>query len=160
MQCGAGRVWQAAHVFSDVFVVVLMELFVADFVVFEAAFELVPDAAVERVIRQGARESKEEAGRKDDDRSRATHSDGDNDNGALNTGTVRPVLGRVASLDARSRLCGGFLVSETTGVLADMLGEIFRHMDGQNLGHGILPDTPIAHVERMLVRVRAAPTGA
>ena len=23
-----------------------------------------------------------------------------------------------------------------------------------NLGHGILPDTPIAHVERMLKRVR------
>ena len=23
-----------------------------------------------------------------------------------------------------------------------------------NLGHGVLPDTPIAHVERMLVRVR------
>ena len=25
-----------------------------------------------------------------------------------------------------------------------------------NLGHGILPDTPIAHVERMLARVRRA----
>jgi uroporphyrinogen decarboxylase len=25
-----------------------------------------------------------------------------------------------------------------------------------NLGHGILPETPIAHVERMIARVRAA----
>ena len=28
-----------------------------------------------------------------------------------------------------------------------------------NLGHGILPDTPIAHVERMLKRVRGTLTG-
>jgi uroporphyrinogen decarboxylase len=25
-----------------------------------------------------------------------------------------------------------------------------------NLGHGVLPDTPIAHVERLVARVRAA----
>jgi uroporphyrinogen decarboxylase len=25
-----------------------------------------------------------------------------------------------------------------------------------NLGHGVLPDTPIAHVERLVTRIRAA----
>jgi uroporphyrinogen decarboxylase len=28
-----------------------------------------------------------------------------------------------------------------------------------NLGHGVLPDTPIAHVERLLARVRGAGHG-
>jgi uroporphyrinogen decarboxylase len=48
------------------------------------------------------------------------------------------------------RAGGGALDREVDDVLNAFSGGPFIF----NLGHGILPDTPIAHVERMLKRVR------
>ena len=60
-----------------------------------------------------------------------------------------PVQGNV---DPLALLAGG-------AALDREVDDVLRHLgDGPlifNLGHGILPDTPIAHVERMLKRVRA-----
>jgi uroporphyrinogen decarboxylase len=50
------------------------------------------------------------------------------------------------------RAGGAALDAATDAVLAAFSRRPFIF----NLGHGILPDTPIAHVERMLARVRAA----
>lgn len=62
--------------------------------------------------------------------------------------TRRPVQG---NLDPLALLAGGeALDREIDDVLAAFAGGPFIF----NLGHGILPDTPIAHVEQMLRRVR------
>jgi uroporphyrinogen decarboxylase len=50
------------------------------------------------------------------------------------------------------RAGGAALDGAIDAVLAAFSGRPFIF----NLGHGILPDTPIPHVERMLARVRAA----
>ncbi len=56
------------------------------------------------------------------------------------------------NLDPLAVLAGGDgLKVEVAGILAAMRGR--RHIF--NLGHGILPPTPIAHVEAMLAQVRA-----
>ena len=59
-----------------------------------------------------------------------------------------PVQGNV---DPLALLAGG-------AALDREVDDVLRHLgDGPlifNLGHGILPDTPIAHVERMLKRLR------
>jgi len=50
-------------------------------------------------------------------------------------------------------VAGGAALDRAVDAVLEAFGErpfIF------NLGHGILPQTPIAHVERMLARVRGA----
>ena len=60
----------------------------------------------------------------------------------------RPVQG---NLDPMALLAGGeALDREVDVVLASFSGKPFIF----NLGHGILPDTPIAHVEQLVARVR------
>jgi uroporphyrinogen decarboxylase len=60
----------------------------------------------------------------------------------------RPVQG---NLDPLALLAGGTALDrEVDAVLASFSGKPFIF----NLGHGILPETPIAHVERMVARVR------
>jgi uroporphyrinogen decarboxylase len=60
----------------------------------------------------------------------------------------RPVQG---NLDPLALLAGGSALDrEVDAALAAFAGKPFIF----NLGHGILPDTPIAHVERMLGRIR------
>ena len=59
-----------------------------------------------------------------------------------------PVQG---NLDPLALLAGGAALDREVDAVMEALGGgpfIF------NLGHGILPETPIAHVERMLKRVR------
>jgi uroporphyrinogen decarboxylase len=61
---------------------------------------------------------------------------------------LRPVQG---NLDPLALLAGGAALDrEVDAVLAAFSGRPFIF----NLGHGILPETPIAHVEQMLARVR------
>jgi uroporphyrinogen decarboxylase len=60
----------------------------------------------------------------------------------------RPVQG---NLDPLALLAGGAALDRETDAILEHFGDgplIF------NLGHGILPETPIAHVERMIERVR------
>ncbi len=60
----------------------------------------------------------------------------------------RPVQG---NLDPLALLAGGAALDrEVDAVLASFSGKPFIF----NLGHGILPETPIAHVEQMIARVR------
>jgi uroporphyrinogen decarboxylase len=62
---------------------------------------------------------------------------------------IVPVQG---NLDPAALLAGGRALDEGIDAILAVLGDgplIF------NLGHGVLPDTPIAHVERMIARVRA-----
>jgi len=61
----------------------------------------------------------------------------------------RPVQG---NLDPLALLAGGSALDRAVdGILAAFAGGPFIF----NLGHGVLPDTPIAHVERLVARVRA-----
>jgi uroporphyrinogen decarboxylase len=63
---------------------------------------------------------------------------------------VKPVQGNV---DPLALLAGGAALDrEVDEVMAALTGGPFIF----NLGHGILPDTPIAHVEQMLKRVRGS----
>ncbi|MBO0751025.1 MAG: uroporphyrinogen decarboxylase [Bradyrhizobiaceae bacterium] len=65
--------------------------------------------------------------------------------------SCRPVQGNV---DPLALLAGGAALDrEIDAVLTSFSGRPFIF----NLGHGILPETPIAHVERMIARVRAFP---
>ena len=48
----------------------------------------------------------------------------------------------------RDGQCGGVVAAGERAVAAGTPGHIF------NLGHGIVPETPIAHVERLVRRVR------
>jgi uroporphyrinogen decarboxylase len=62
----------------------------------------------------------------------------------------RPVQG---NLDPLALLVGGEALDRSVDAILAALSDgpfIF------NLGHGVLPDTPIAHVERLIARVRAA----
>ena len=62
--------------------------------------------------------------------------------------TLKPVQG---NLDPLALLAGGAALDrEVDDVMAALAGGPFIF----NLGHGILPETPIAHVEQMLKRVR------
>jgi uroporphyrinogen decarboxylase len=60
----------------------------------------------------------------------------------------RPVQGNLDPLALRAG--GAALERGVDAILAALAGGPFIF----NLGHGILPDTPIAHVEQMLKRVR------
>jgi uroporphyrinogen decarboxylase len=62
--------------------------------------------------------------------------------------TRKPVQGNLDPLALRAG--GAALDHSVDAILAALAGGPFIF----NLGHGILPDTPIAHVERMLKRVR------
>lgn len=63
----------------------------------------------------------------------------------------RPIQG---NLDPLALLVGG----EALDRAIDAILEAFVHGPFIfNLGHGVLPDTPIAHVERLIARVRGAP---
>ena len=62
----------------------------------------------------------------------------------------RPVQGNLDPLALRAG--GAALDRSVDAILAALAGGPFIF----NLGHGILPDTPIAHVEQMLKRVRGA----
>ena len=60
----------------------------------------------------------------------------------------RPVQG---NLDPLALLAGGAALDrEVDAILAAFADRPFIF----NLGHGILPETPIAHVEQMIARVR------
>jgi uroporphyrinogen decarboxylase len=59
-----------------------------------------------------------------------------------------PVQGNLDPLVLRAG--GAALDRSVDAIMAALAGGPFIF----NLGHGILPDTPIAHVERMLKRVR------
>jgi uroporphyrinogen decarboxylase len=64
----------------------------------------------------------------------------------------RPVQG---NLDPLALLAGGAALDRGVDAILESFGNgplIF------NLGHGILPETPIAHVERMIARVRGSLT--
>jgi uroporphyrinogen decarboxylase len=63
----------------------------------------------------------------------------------------RPIQG---NLDPLALLIGGAALDRSIDAILEALTSgpfIF------NLGHGVLPDTPIAHVERLVARVRGAP---
>jgi uroporphyrinogen decarboxylase len=65
--------------------------------------------------------------------------------------TRRPIQG---NLDPLALLVGGAALDRSIDAIVEALSHgpfIF------NLGHGVLPDTPIAHVERLIARVRDAP---
>ncbi|MEX2035165.1 MAG: uroporphyrinogen decarboxylase [Xanthobacteraceae bacterium] len=62
----------------------------------------------------------------------------------------RPVQGNLDPLALRAG--GDALDRSVDAILAALSGGLFIF----NLGHGILPDTPVAHVERMLKRVRGS----
>jgi uroporphyrinogen decarboxylase len=67
--------------------------------------------------------------------------------------TRRPVQG---NLDPFALLTGGAALDRSIDAILEALSDgpfIF------NLGHGVLPETPIAHVERLVARVRGAARG-
>ncbi len=67
--------------------------------------------------------------------------------------TRRPVQG---NLDPLALLAGGAALDRSIDAILDALsGGPFIF----NLGHGVLPETPIAHVERLVARVRGATDG-
>jgi uroporphyrinogen decarboxylase len=66
---------------------------------------------------------------------------------------LRPIQG---NLDPLALLAGGDALDWSIDAILEAFSSgplIF------NLGHGVLPETPIAHVERMIARVRRAPGG-
>src|ERR1700733_6770142 len=68
--------------------------------------------------------------------------------------TRRPVQG---NLDPLALLAGGDALDRAVdGILEALAGGPFIF----NLGHGVLPETPLAHVERLIARVRGGPAGA
>ncbi len=63
---------------------------------------------------------------------------------------LRPVQG---NLDPLALLVGGAALERSVDAILEAFAAgpfIF------NLGHGVLPETPIAHVERLIARVRRA----
>jgi uroporphyrinogen decarboxylase len=64
--------------------------------------------------------------------------------------TRRPVQG---NLDPLALLVGGAALDRS---IDDILTALARGPFIFNLGHGVLPDTPVAHVERLVARVRGA----
>jgi uroporphyrinogen decarboxylase len=65
--------------------------------------------------------------------------------------TRRPVQG---NLDPLALMAGGDTLDRAIdGILEALTGGPFIF----NLGHGVLPDTPLAHVERLVARVRGVP---
>jgi len=68
--------------------------------------------------------------------------------------TRRPIQG---NLDPLALLVGGEALDRSIDAVIEAFSKgpfIF------NLGHGVLPETPIAHVERLVARVRGMPSHA
>lgn len=66
---------------------------------------------------------------------------------------LRPVQG---NLDPLALLAGGQCLDRAVdAILEAFSGGPFIF----NLGHGVLPDTPVAHVERLIARIRNTPSG-
>ena len=67
--------------------------------------------------------------------------------------TIGPLCAVQGNLDPLALIAGG-------AALDDAIGRLLEAMAGTpfifNLGHGILPETPIAHVEQLLKRIRGA----
>jgi uroporphyrinogen decarboxylase len=64
---------------------------------------------------------------------------------------IQPRVAVQGNLDPLALLAGGAALDQgVDAILEDFSGGRFIF----NLGHGILPETPIAHVERMLARIR------
>jgi len=74
----------------------------------------------------------------------------------MDIGLIRPMIGRVAlqgNLDPLAVVAGGTVMRDETAFILDALRgwpSIF------NLGHGIVPQTPPAHVAALCEQVRAA----
>ena len=70
---------------------------------------------------------------------------------ALPAITSKPLRTIQGNLDPLALLAGGAALDRATDAILEAFAAgpfIF------NLGHGILPETPIAHVERLIARVR------
>jgi uroporphyrinogen decarboxylase len=65
---------------------------------------------------------------------------------------IQPLRTIQGNLDPLVLLAGGSALDYATDAILEAFG---RHPFIFNLGHGILPDTPIAHVERLIARVRS-----
>jgi len=64
---------------------------------------------------------------------------------------IQPLRIVQGNLDPLVLLAGGAALDRAIGAILEAFGQspfIF------NLGHGILPETPIAHVERLIARIR------
>jgi uroporphyrinogen decarboxylase len=64
---------------------------------------------------------------------------------------IQPLRTVQGNLDPLVLLAGGAALDRGIDAILEAFG---RHPFIFNLGHGILPDTPIAHVERLIARVR------
>jgi len=64
---------------------------------------------------------------------------------------IQPLRTVQGNLDPLVLLVGGAALDRAIDAILEAFG---RHPFIFNLGHGILPDTPIAHVERLIARVR------
>jgi len=64
---------------------------------------------------------------------------------------IQPLRIIQGNLDPLALLAGGAALDHATDAILEAFA---RHPFIFNLGHGILPDTPIAHVERLIARVR------
>jgi uroporphyrinogen decarboxylase len=64
---------------------------------------------------------------------------------------IQPLRTIQGNLDPLALLAGGIALDRAVDAILEAFG---RHPFIFNLGHGILPDTPIAHVERLIARVR------
>jgi len=65
---------------------------------------------------------------------------------------IQPLRTIQGNLDPLVLLAGGAALDRATDAILETFG---RHPFIFNLGHGILPETPIAHVERLIARVRS-----
>jgi uroporphyrinogen decarboxylase len=64
---------------------------------------------------------------------------------------IQPLRTIQGNLDPLALLAGGAALDRATDAVLKAFGQ---HAFIFNLGHGILPDTPIAHVGRLIARVR------
>jgi uroporphyrinogen decarboxylase len=64
---------------------------------------------------------------------------------------IQPLRTIQGNLDPLALLAGGAALDRATDAILEAFG---RRPFIFNLGHGILPDTPIPHVERLIARVR------
>jgi uroporphyrinogen decarboxylase len=70
---------------------------------------------------------------------------------------IQPLRTIQGNLDPLVLLAGGAALDRAIDAILETFGQ---HPFIFNLGHGILPDTPIPHVERLIARVRGATGGS